>query len=270
MKFLILGNGYIGNYLLKHLPEAAIKDITIKCKKNAKEAIEGMEPGIVLINCIGRTGRPNIDWCEANIKDTIHANIMVPLWIAEACKEKKQHWIHIGSGCIYDGYERAWSEMDPPNFFGSVYSRTKALSQEALAEYRDVLILRIRMPIDEDMHERCYISKLLKYISEGRLLFNAKNSMTYLPDLVDVIKTLASIRATGTYNVVNPGPMTAQEVLDIYAPGNRVIFDPQEQVEKKLKARRSNCILSIKQLEPLAITLPDLAVRIREMRARMI
>ena len=269
MRYLILGNGYIGNYLLKRLPGAEMEMNTIKCKKSVKEALKDVDPRATIINCIGKTGRPNIDWCEDNVAETIKANIMVPQWIAEVCQKRKQHWIHVGSACIYDGYERPWSEMDEPNFFGSVYSKTKSLSQQALEEYRYALILRIRMPIDEDMHERCYISKLLKYIEEGRTLFNEKNSMTYLPDLVNVIKTLAAVRATGTYNVVNPGPMTAEEVLKIYDPNVRPAILPKEVVEQNLKAKRSNCVISAERLESLGIILPDLATRIRELKARI-
>jgi 3,5-epimerase/4-reductase len=264
MRYRILGNGYIGNYLLKHLPDATMDMGRILGPEDVQAILAGAQPDEVLINCIGKTGRPNIDWCEDHRAETAQANIMVPYWIANECQKTGRHWIHIGSGCIYDGYEREWSEMDPPNFYGSLYAITKAVSQSALAGFRDVLILRIRMPIDEDMHERCYISKLIKYTKECKGLFNAKNSMTYLKDLVHVIKTLASVKATGTFNVVNPGPLTAEELLEIYAPGTKAIIEPKETVIARLKAKRSNCILSIDKLEMLGIRLPELGNRIRE------
>lgn len=266
MKYRILGNGYIGSYLLKHLPDALVYRNRINSEQDIIDMVSDIEHDDVFINCIGRTGRPNIDWCEDHKSETAHANIMVPVWLADACQRTGRYWVHIGSGCIYDGYERVWSELDPPNFYGSIYSLTKAVSQSVLATYKDILILRIRMPIDEDMNERCYISKLVRYIQEGKSLFNAKNSMTYLADMVHVIKTLVNIRATGTFNVVNPGALTAQEVLDIYDSSIKACIVPQEMVQVRLKARRSNCILSIDKLEMLGIRLPDLVTRIREMR----
>ena len=268
MKYLILGNGYIGKYLLKHLPDATMDMGKILGPEDVQAILAGAGPDEVLVNCIGKTGRPNIDWCEDHRTETAQANIMVPWWIAEECKKQGRYWIQIGSGCVYDGYEREWSEMDPPNFHGSFYAITKAISQTYLALYKDALILRIRMPIDEGMQERCYISKLLRYVQEGKSLFNAKNSMTYLKDLAYVIKTLANIKATGTFNVVNPGPLTAEELLEIYAPGTKAIIEPKETVEARLKAKRSNCVLSIDKLEMLGIRLPELANRIREVKSR--
>jgi 3,5-epimerase/4-reductase len=264
MKYLILGNGYIGKYLLRHLPEAKMNSDRICGPIDIHDILSSTKDDYVVINCIGKTGDPNIDWCEDHRAETAQANIEVPYWIARECHKTGRYWIHIGSGCIYDGYEREWSEMDPPNFHGSFYSKTKAISQSFLSGFREVLILRIRMPIDEDMLMRCYISKLLRYVHEGKSLFNAKNSMTYLKDLVHVIKTLASIKATGTFNVVNHGPLTAQEVLEIYDPEVKACFVPKDMVMARLKAKRSNCVLSIDKLEMLGIKLPELSNRIRE------
>ena len=62
----------------------------------------------VIINCLGKTGRPNVDWCESNKSETYESNVTLPLMIAEWCEKNEVHLIQLGSGCIYFG--------ESPNF----------------------------------------------------------------------------------------------------------------------------------------------------------
>ena len=252
MKYIILGNGYIGNYLKDKL-NAYMDPRRITSQKDADYIISDWSgPALleetIFINCIGKTGRPNIDWCEDHKQETTFSNVIVPFYIAEACKRLGRYWIHIGSGCIYDGYKKIWTEEDDPNFYGSYYSITKAISQDILKQYKEVCVLRIRMPIDKEMSERSYVYKLLKYIKEGKSLFDMENSMTYLPDLVNAIDMLAHKRITGTFNAVNSGPMKASEILKLYDPDLKFKIEDVKIIEKRLKAKRSNCILSSDKL----------------------
>src|ERR1700722_15682439 len=57
----------------------------------------------VLINLIGKTGRPNIDQCEINQEETIEANTTIPILVSEVCQSLNIHLVHIGSGCIFGG-----------------------------------------------------------------------------------------------------------------------------------------------------------------------
>lgn len=266
LKFLIIGRGYIGTYLSNRLPNASLYDGYVTLESELKKILLEKYPGHILINCAGKTGRPNIDWCEDHKGETFCCNVSIPTMIAEVCKEIKQYWIHLGSGCIYDGYDKHWTEEDEPNFYGSFYSKTKIWSQQMLEGYDEVCILRIRMPIDEELQERSYIAKIVRYAKEGRLLFNAYNSMTNLSDLAEAIKFLAEKGHTGTWNVVNKGWVTIEDILKIY---QRTVdsslefrIGSIEEVEKQLKAKRSNCILSIDKLEKEGFMIPDIWERL--------
>ena len=262
MRYVILGNGWIGGYLRDKLN--ADLDVTrISSQKDANFIISNWPESSVFINCIGKTGRPNIDWCEDHKDETTYSNVIVPFYIAEACKKLGRYWIHIGSGCIYNGYQKEWTEEDAPNFYGSYYSTTKAISQDILKQYLEVCILRIRMPIDEQMSERNYVSKLLKYIKEGKTLFDMPNSMTFLPDLVSAIEVLAHMKYTGTFNVVNPGPMKASEVLHLYDPDLQIYLEGYKEVRERLKADRSNCVLSTEKIVQHGVTLHPLEQRLK-------
>ncbi len=250
MKYVILGNGWIGNYLQDKLNGYIyMEPQKIRDQRDADYIIDDFaREDSVFINCIGKTGRPNIDWCEDHKQETIFSNILVPFYIAEACRRLGRYWIHIGSGCVYDGYEKIWTEEDAPNYYGSFYSVTKAISQDILKSYKEVCVLRIRMPIDKEMSERSYVFKLLKYIKESKSLFDMKNSMTYLPDLVAAIDVLAHKRITGIFNMVNPGPLLASEILKLYDPNLKFKIEEYQVVRNRLKAGRCNCILSSKKL----------------------
>ena len=263
MRYIILGNGWIGNYLKERL-NADMVTMKIRCQEDADKIIERWSDYCIFINCIGKTGKPNIDWCEDHKQETTFSNIMVPLYIANACRRLGRYWIHLGSGCIYDGYQKAWTEEDEPNFYGSYYSVTKAISQDLLKEYKEVCVLRIRMPIDMQLHERNYVYKLLKYIKEGKSLFDMENSMTYLPDLVDIIYELAHKKVTGTFNAINPGSMKASKLLNLYDPDLEFLIESYEEVSSRLKAARSNCILSSEKLLKY-VKIPPLEDRLKEL-----
>lgn len=149
--YLIFGNGFIGNRLANFLQDSTISYSRINTINDVSLQIKEHNPEIV-INAIGKTGRPNIDWCEDHREETLFSNVTVPILIAEACKNADIRMVHIGSGCIYqtDGYSyMGFSENDKPNFKNSFYSRTKIFAENILSEYENVLQLRIRMPIDD-------------------------------------------------------------------------------------------------------------------------
>jgi len=266
-KFLIIGDGFIGNFLARTLPDS----VHYKNRLWEKVEIEYLlddHPSTTLINCAGKTGRPNIDWCESHKDETFDDNVKLPAMIAETCQERKIHWIHIGSGCIYDGYDKAWMEEDPPNFAGSFYSRTKIWSQDILADFANVAVLRIRMPIDDQFHERNYIRKLVMYAKEGRKLFSLPNSMTYLPDLARFIEHVREHGLTGPWNVVNSGKITAEEVLEIYKEKIDPTFTYKlftySETSKDFLAPRSNCVLSNDKMMTVEFQMPNIKTRIEE------
>lgn len=266
MKYLVLGNGWIGNYIYNHLKgDVQISGTRIENMKDAFYVVENCERDRVIINCIGKTGRPNIDWCEDHKQETTFSNVIVPYFIAEACERFGKYWMHVGSGCVYNEYQKAWTEEDEPNYYGSYYSTTKAISQDILKEYNEVCILRIRMPIDKEMSERSYVAKLLKYIKEGKSLLSEPNSITYLPDMILIISWLAKQKDTGIFNVVNPEPMSAAEILSLYDPKLKYKMENAKIVEGRLKAKRSNCILSTEKIEKISIHQRDLSIILEEL-----
>jgi len=262
-KYLIIGNGYLGNKFLNYFPNSIMCKNKINTYQDAKTEILKYSPEWVL-NCAGATGRPNVDWCEDHRQETFDSNVVLPLNLAKACKDLKVKMLHLGSGCVYygDNNGKGFSETDRSNFGGSFYSLTKALSEQLLLDY-DVLQLRLRMPIDAEMGPRNFITKIIHY----KKIINVKNSMTFVDDLFSVAKVLMERNKTGVFNVTNPGAMSHTEILELYKKYKDPTFKYEvitvDELNKMTKAQRSNCILNTEKLEK-EIKIPALKTRIEE------
>ena len=98
MKVFTIGAGFVAD----HLPYPLIKKRLPLAYDWIESILSAYEPE-VLINCIGKTGRPNVDWCESHKEETMNANVTIPLLLDDYCKNNNVHLINIGSGCIYFG-----------------------------------------------------------------------------------------------------------------------------------------------------------------------
>lgn len=274
MRTLIFGGkGYIAGKLASAFPGAILTSVDIGDPHAVARELELHRPDVV-INAAGKTGRPNVDWCEDHKLETVHSNVTGALILAEQCVEKGVYLVHIGSGCIYSGYPggEGYTEEDPPNFQGSFYSFTKLMS-EALLRPFPLLQLRLRMPFDGEPNPRNLITKISRYSK----VLDAENSLTYLPDLVRVTAELIERKATGIYNVTNPGAASPYRIMQRY----QEIVDPTHTFERitvselpsVAKAARSNCILSSSKLarEGIHMTPADEAVTkaLQEYRTRV-
>jgi dTDP-4-dehydrorhamnose reductase len=238
-----------------------------------------------VINAAGHTGRPNVDTCEDQKAETLQGNTLLPVTVAQACVVAGIPWAHVSSGCIYSGGKvsrdgtwvvernlnvpqlremfrdapdrfRGFAETDPPNFSFrsppcSFYSGTKALAEEALASLDGGYIWRLRIPFDEFDNSRNYISKLLRYPR----IYDNINALSHRGDFAKACLDLWQHQApTGTYNVTNPGAVSAEDVVklirEIVRPQREFEFwsDDEEFYRLGAKAPRSNCIMDVSKL----------------------
>jgi dTDP-4-dehydrorhamnose reductase len=124
-----------------------------------------------------------------------------------------------------------------------------------LSRLPNVAIVRLRMPIDTLPGSRNLITKLASYAQVA----DVENSVTIVPDLVEVVGTLVDRRATGVFHATNPGPVRHVQLLTLYKqfvdPGHRFkLIAEDELVSRGLTIRpRSNCILASSRLESLGV-----------------
>lgn len=253
MSYLIIGDGYLGRQFAEYFGGTICSKIS--CQESS-DLVIGSGSFTYVINCAGKTGRPNIDWCENHKEETFFSNVVLPTYILKSCQKFGAKMIHIGSGCIYQGDNDGlgYSEDSRPNFDGSYYSWTKIVSERFLSNH-DVLQLRIRMPLSDKPDPRNLLTKLLGYSK----VVLAANSITYVPDLLFMARYLIERDKTGIYNAVNKGFVTHGEILEAYTrmSGKQIACEhiSIEELDALTKAPRSNCVLSTRKIESSGINL---------------
>lgn len=107
---------------------------------------------------------------------------------------------------------KGYTEEERANYHGSYYGHTKGMLEEMLREYDQTCVLRLRMPVGDDLHPRNFVTKILHYAK----VVNVPNSMTVLPELLPLSIVMAERRLVGIYNFCNPGSISHNEVLQLY------------------------------------------------------
>jgi 3,5-epimerase/4-reductase len=227
----------------------------------------------------GITGRPNVCYLEDHKDEAIRVNVVGMLSAADVAHKLNIHFTAIQSGCIYE-YDaehpiggKGFTEEDTPNFTKSFYSKTKAMCEELLCEYPQVLVARLRMPIGDQLNNpRCFLKKISTY----QRICSIPNSVSVLSDILPLIISMAKRGLTGKYNCTNLGVVSHNECLEMYRDIVDSSFTWQnftlEEQGKILKAPRSNNCLDVSKLirdNPDA-KLPTARDAVRQVLERMV
>lgn len=257
MNIVLIGHGYVGNYIKNELEEVSKRFRWVKYRHvTHTEPIFNLfhqddSPVDFIINAAGYTGVPNVDSCELleNRQKCIDGNVTYPLSLSGL----NIPVLHISSGCVYNGYPTGgYTEKDKPNFDfgnGSFYSGSKALFQNlwygrgyGTKDY----LFRIRMPFGPDTLNKNLLTKLSKY----HKLIDKLNSVSYLPDVAKAAVYFALNHKDipyGIYNAVNPEPVKTSDIAEMFN------FDKEWMNDAEFKtqavAPRSNCTLNPAKME---------------------
>lgn len=269
MKVMVFGaNGFIGKYMCGLLTEQKHTVVEAGARLDNADAVRNEliqhQPSHVF-SATGRThgdGINTIDYLEqkGKLPENLRDNLFGPVQLALLCCELNVHCTIIGTGCIFqseydaDGHPiYAWKETDMPNFTASSYSLVKGITDQLLhlKPLSEVLNLRIRMPIMDFPHPRCFISKIVQYPK----VCSVENSMSYLPNLLPLVVEMMEQGTRGTVNLCNPGTVSHNAILKLYESmvdqtHKTVNFTLEEQAQL-LAAGRSNNALDTTRLEQL-------------------
>jgi len=267
-KILLFGSsGFIGSQLKAALKakdyQVADPRIEIRNFDEVRKTIEEVAPDYI-INATGMTGKPNVDWCESHPMETYTVNVCGSINIAAVALEKNIKVAQLSSGCVYTGDNngKGFSEEDAPNFFGSIYSRSRIACEMALKDFPNVLQLRVRIPIMGKSHPKNLIDKMLHYPK----MINITNSCTVMEDFIPAAIKLIEMNATGIFNMTNIGAMDHKSIMTLY----KEIVDPDfhinlmnEDEQTELCKRRSNDILNTEKREAVGVHMPPLEESLR-------
>jgi 3,5-epimerase/4-reductase len=251
------------------------------------------------------TARSTIDFLEqpGNLRMNVRDNLMAPLVMERVCRETNTHFTYLGTGCIFthgqapttpsptnikaaatcDGQAAAAAcdnstdiskagdvahhyEGDAPTFFGSSYSTVKGMADVWMHHSPHTLNVRIRMPITSGKTDgKNFLAKLIAYSKTQ--IHSTLNSMTVLDDLLPVLVRYIKSGRVGTMHLANPGPMTHNQILELY----KHIVEPTltwrnadaKEMETMLLAKRSSCVLDTAKLSSEFPHVPTLADSLR-------
>lgn len=288
---LLGASGYVGQAIRRAMERRSIPgrflargEVDYTSVAELRGFLRRERPAFV-INAAGYTGKPNVDACETRRAETLAGNVLFPVKLAMVCADLGIPVGQVSSGCIYSGclVERdgAWAaekdvnlpevrslaleapqrlrgfdESMSPNFSFrdgpcSFYSGSKALGEEAIAGIGEQYVWRLRIPFDHRDGSRNYLSKLMRYDR----VYDALNSLSHLDDFAEACLEGIELRIPfGTYNVVNPGFVSAREVVErirlrLKPPRDfRFWADDAEFYREGATARRSNCVLDAGKL----------------------
>ena len=272
MKVLLYGkHGWIGqkvyDLLIKDNHEVIVGNIRAEDFEGLEEEIKNVQPTNI-ISTIGRThgtiegvNYTTIDYLEqkGKLRENIRDNLYSPTILAIISKKYGIHYAYLGTGCIftydethpYEEESNGFTEESRPNFFGSSYSTVKGYTDMIMKMFDNVLNVRIRMPITDEVNSRNFITKITTY----KKICSISNSMTVLPELLPIMIDMCDKKVTGTVNLTNPGLISHNEILEMY----KDIVDKDftwenfniEEQKKILASERSNNFLDTRRLESL-------------------
>jgi 3,5-epimerase/4-reductase len=262
VRVLILGGrGFLAQAFDRHLTALGDEAIRTHVDVTRRQSIENTiieTHADVVVNAAGKThgaSSNTIDGCEEDNgarRETMAVNVDGAKAARDACARRGVPLVHIGSGCVFDGAAGEFTEDSAPNPV-SYYAETKVLGDNAVLEYEDALILRIRLPVTDEPHPRNTLVKLASY----RSVVDARNSVTDVRSLVVAARQLLLSDHRGIFNVVN-GDLSPYSVAAFIAE-TRGLAAPERLTPQGLnaitRAPRSNCTLSTAKLRAAGVRL---------------
>jgi dTDP-4-dehydrorhamnose reductase len=178
------------------------------------DKLRELQPDII-INTAGKT---DLTWCENNPHETFRCNIIAPINLYRKCKELIKPYVHMSSGCVWDGpFRKDGKPFTPydPVTPACYYSWTKALCDTLLLSERNALlfILRPRQVYSPVKSPRNTLSKLNSY----KDLLDTPNSMTSADTIIKTVDTLIRSQYNGKVimNVYDKGYSTPYAVANL-------------------------------------------------------
>jgi dTDP-glucose 4,6-dehydratase len=287
VNILVFGaKGWIGNMVVTildnmnykyHIAESRADNYNDICNE-----IERLENITHIMSFIGRTHGiyenkkiTTIDYLEkpGKLKENINDNLYAPFCLAMISEKYDIHYTYLGTGCIFNHDTNTecegYNEESLPDFFGSGYSTVKGFTDRMMRIFKNVLNIRIRMPITDNMNERNFITKITNY----KKICSIPNSMTVLPELLPLMIDMMLKYKTGTINLTNPGLISHNEILIMYRDivDNRFTWENFTIAEQDmiLDSKRSNNLLDTTQLSTLYPNVKNIKDAVRDILLSM-
>lgn len=263
-RILVFGNGFVASLMRESHTgdELKVSHVDVRDESALRVAFEEHAPDAV-INTAAKT---NIDWCESNKQHCFEVNTLGADRVAKLCAERSVYFVQLSSGCLQesrgpDDAKREDDPIDPLCFYAWTKAWAEQLIQDRVSrEGLRALIIRPRLLVSARLSNRNSLLKLLTY---SRFV-DISQSATIAEDMIEVILELIARRATGVYNVANPGLISPWDIAQML----RETLDPHfeatkiqlEELNTMTQVRRIRSVLSVDRLRQSDIVLRDIRV----------
>lgn len=213
-----MGSGKVAN-VLKTTNKNQLQDIIVPSSKvditNEEQIKEYLKSfsyvktyEIVVINTAAKI---NLEFCEKEKEIAYKTNVVGALNLLKYCSKYNYKFVHISSGCIFDGNDKFYTEDDIPSP-KAWYTRTKVWADEIITNfgYENYLILRPRQLISSSPNPTNLLTKFLSFNEINAI--DESNSITCIEDMCRALNFMLENGLTGIFNVVNQGVCTPYEI----------------------------------------------------------
>lgn len=260
-KVLIFGRGQMGTQLVDYFNRVELSSADITRVDRIEKEIKSAKPSVI-INTAAMT---SLEECELNKLAAFKVNVLAPYEIAKLCRKYKIYFVQFSSGCVYSSQtsRQIYQEADRPNP-ASYYSWTKVWMENLLSEFKNILIVRPRVPVSTHVSPRNTLVKLLTYHE----FIRNQNTISVLEDIFPALVKMIKERLTGVYHLANPGTIAPYEIAKMLKkavyPDLIIIPSTQEKINQKLIAKRVSTILNLEKLAKAGIVLPEIRSRVKK------
>jgi dTDP-4-dehydrorhamnose reductase len=243
MKVSIEGSsGYIGGKIKSYFESDGKHELVLPKREEPKEEVD------LVINCVGRVGKPNLDeFKDSGLDGELATNFSYVNDLLQY--HKHTPIIHLSTGCLFNG-EKFFEEHEHPNFTYNEYYESKFRAERMLMNRKAwksdlISIIRFRMPFDGEPSPRNLICKYLSY----ETLHRSRESITYIPQFCEALHMMVDAYESGNkiggiYHFVNPFPITT----DITQKACNLYFKLKKEFkDMRFEVSRSSCTLSTAQ-----------------------
>ncbi len=248
MKRIIFGKGKVSSIIAKNNDDIfARHECDISDIDQVRQILSDFNADVV-INCAAKT---NLEQCQESKRAAYTSNVLGVSNILQVCSEKDLKFVHISSGCLFDGNEKISKETDSPEP-AVWYTWTKLWADQYIEQfgYENYLILRPRQLISKTAHPTNMITKF--YSMDHIPAIDEKNSITCIEDFSEMIDHLVYTDSRGIFNCCNTGTVTplqiAEKIRDEIKPDLVVEKVSYSSLLDKLPNRRVNTVLSCEKL----------------------
>lgn len=201
-KAIIFGGGYLGSRMASHFG-VQVSSVDVTDLQAVRAELDAVRPEVV-INAAAKTHTASLERPE-NQDDGYRVNVQGAANVAVAAYERGIHAVHISTAMMFDGEGITEDSLPEPR---SYYALTKALADAQLALFDNVLIARIHTPLSNQASPKNLLTKLQGFSKVADI----PASLTVIEDFLTALDALIVQRATGIYNVVNPGSISMYRV----------------------------------------------------------